>query len=198
MNKLTAFCGIHRGQFYFCHKLCPVSLSHRHLLLDLFRHINQAKSVEQSINVRHTPDISQSLGSVHYLSDFTDIVIRQHHRAPCKALAVLSAVDPQFLGEFISPALLQLIYKDTNGKRTLPQALFCLPRTPRTIYVAYQKEALGSFEPRASAVAGHFIKIFEQKSSIANRNPYSGFALSAMMESRYWRGVKPVCLRNTR
>ena len=80
----------------------------------------------------------------------------------------------------------------------LDSCIFDLPRTPCTLYAAYRKEALGSFEPRASAVAGHFIKIFEQKSSIANRNPYSGFALSAMMESRYWRGVKPVCLRNTR
>ena len=115
-NKLTAFCSIHRGQFYFCHKLCPVSLSHRHLLLDLFRHINQAKSVEHSINVRHTSDVSQILGSAHHLSDSTDIVIRQHHGAPSKALAVLSAVDPQFLGELISPALFQHIGKGQAGQ----------------------------------------------------------------------------------
>ena len=28
--------------------------------------------------------------------------------------------------------------------------------------------------------------------------PYLKSLLSAKMESRYWRGVKPVCLRNTR
>ena len=64
-------------------------LSLRHLLLNLVQHIDQAKSVEQPIDIRHTPDISQRLGSVHYLSDFTDIVIRQRHGTPSKALAVL-------------------------------------------------------------------------------------------------------------
>lgn len=78
-------------------------LSLRHLFFDPVWHIDQAKSVEQPIDVRHTPDISQCLGSVHYLSDFTDIVIRQQHRTPSKALAVLSAVDPKLLGELISP-----------------------------------------------------------------------------------------------
>ena len=66
-----------------------VGLSLRHLLLNLVWHVDQAKAVEQPIDVRHTPDISQRLGSVHYLSDFTDIVIRQHHRTPSKALAFL-------------------------------------------------------------------------------------------------------------
>ena len=54
--------------------------------------------------------IPKRLGSVHYLSDFTDIVIRQHHRTPSKTLAALSAVDPQLLGELISPALLHSVY----------------------------------------------------------------------------------------
>ena len=85
-------------------------LSLRHLLLNLVQHIDQAKSVEQPIDIRHTPDISQRLGSVHYLSDFTDIVIRQHHRTSSKTLAALSAVDPQLLGELISPALLHSVY----------------------------------------------------------------------------------------
>ena len=66
-----------------------VGLSLRHLLFNLVWHVDQAKSVEQPIDIRHTPDISQRLGSVHYLSDFTDIVIRQHHRTPSKALAFL-------------------------------------------------------------------------------------------------------------
>ena len=74
-----------------------------HFLLNLVWHINQAKSVEYSINIRHTSDISQSLGSVHYLTNFTDIVIRQHHETPSKALAALSPVDPQLLGKLISP-----------------------------------------------------------------------------------------------
>ena len=64
-------------------------LSLRHLLLNLVQHIDQAKSVEQPIDIRHTPDISQRLGSVHYLSDFTDIVIHQDYGAPSKALAFL-------------------------------------------------------------------------------------------------------------
>ena len=50
-----------------------VGLSLRHLLLNLVWHVDQAKSVEQPIDIRHTPDISQSLRSVHYLSNFTDI-----------------------------------------------------------------------------------------------------------------------------
>lgn len=33
--------------------------------------------------------IPKRLGSVHYLSDFTDIVIRQRHGTPSKALAFL-------------------------------------------------------------------------------------------------------------
>jgi len=53
--------------------LTPLSL--RHLFSDLAWHVNQAKSVEHPINVRHSPDVSQNLGSDHYLSDFTDIVI---------------------------------------------------------------------------------------------------------------------------
>ena len=89
--------------------LTPLSL--RHLFSDLAWHVNQAKSVEHPINVGHTPDIPQRLGSVHYLSDFTDIVIRQQHGTPSKALAALSPVDPQFLGELISLTLLQLICK---------------------------------------------------------------------------------------
>lgn len=134
INQLTAFCGIHGGQFLFLSQTIPTSLSLRHLLFNLFRHVNQAKSVEQPIDIRHTPDVPQRLGSVHYLSDFTDIVIRQHHGAPSKALALLSAVDPQFLGELISPALLQRICKGQTGHRlelvspkihhTLPEVLF--------------------------------------------------------------------------
>lgn len=99
------------GSFISATNYIPVPLSPRHLLLDLFRHINQAKSVEHSINVRHTPDVSQRLGSVHYLSDFTDIVIRQQHGTPSKALATLSPVDPQLLGKLISPALFSLYVK---------------------------------------------------------------------------------------
>ena len=118
---------------YHLHAI-PTSLSLRHLLLDLFRHVNQSKSVEHPINVGHTPDIPQRLGSVHYLSDFTDIVIHQQHGTPSKALAALSAVDPQLLGELISPALLQRICKGQAGHRlelvfpkshhTLPEVLF--------------------------------------------------------------------------
>ena len=89
----------------------------RHLLLSLVWHVDRAKSVEQTIDIRHTPDISQRLRSVHYLSNFTDIVIHQQHRTPSKALAVLSAVDSQFLGEFISPALFQRICKGQAGHR---------------------------------------------------------------------------------
>ena len=116
ISQLTAFCGIHGGQFISVTNYTPVSLSLLHLLLDLFRHVNQAKSVEYSINIRHTSDISQSLGSVRDLSDFTDIVIHQDYGAPSKALAVLSVVDPQFLGELISPALLQPIGKGQAGQ----------------------------------------------------------------------------------
>ena len=107
ISQLTAFCGIHGGQSYFCHKLYHAFLSLRHLFFGLVWHIDQAKSVEHPINIRHTPDISQCLGSVHYLSDFSDIAIRQHHGAQSKALASLSAVDPQLLGKLISPAFLQ-------------------------------------------------------------------------------------------
>ena len=134
ISQLTAFCGIHGGQFISATNYTPVSLSLLHLLLGLFRHINQAKSVEHSINVRHTPDVPQRLGSVHYLSDFTDIVIRQDYGAPSKALAALSAVDPQFLGKLIFPALLQLICKGQAGQgleivsskshHALPEVLF--------------------------------------------------------------------------
>ena len=113
---LTAFCGIHGGQFLFLSQTIPTSLSLRHLLFNLFRHVNQAKSIEQPIDIRHTPDISQRLGSVHYLSDFNDIVICHPHGTPSKALAALSTVDPQFLGELISPALLQLIGKGQAGQ----------------------------------------------------------------------------------
>ena len=118
------------GSFIFVTNYIPVSLSLRHLLLDLVRHVNQAKSVEHSINIRHTSDVSQSLGSVHYLSNFTDIVIRQHHGAPSKAFAVLSAIDPQFLGELISPALFQLIGKGQAGqglKLVTPNSQHALP-----------------------------------------------------------------------
>ena len=97
------------GAILFLSQTIPTSLSLRHLLFNLFRYINQAKSVEYPINVGHTPDIPQRLGSVHYLSDFTDIVIHQQHGTPSKALAALSVVDPQLLGEFISPALFQRI-----------------------------------------------------------------------------------------
>ena len=67
----------------------PLVFLPSHLLLSLVWHVDQAKAVEQPIDVRHTPDISQRLGSVHYLSDFTDIVIRQRHGTPSKALAFL-------------------------------------------------------------------------------------------------------------
>ena len=87
ISQLTAFCGIHGGQFLFLSQTILTSLSLRHLLFNLFRHVNQAKSVEYPINVGHTPDIPQRLGSVRYLSDFTDIVIRQQHGTPSKALA---------------------------------------------------------------------------------------------------------------
>ena len=117
ISQLTAFCGIHGGQFLFLSQTIPMSLSFRHLLFNLFRHVNQAKSVEHPINVGHTLDIPQRLGSVHYLSDFTDIVIRQRHGTPSKALAVLSAVNPQLLVEFISPALFQRICKGQAGHR---------------------------------------------------------------------------------
>ena len=89
--------------------------------------------------------------------------------------------------------------KDTKGKRTLCRNfLIChglrVPSMPHT----EKKPSVLLNRGLLLLPGGHFIKIFEQKSSIANRNPYSGFALSAMMESRYWRGVNPVCLRNTR
>ena len=98
-------------------------LSLRHLLFNLVWHVDQAKSVEQPIDIRHAPDISQCLGSVHYLSDFTDFVVRQHHGTPRKALAVLSAVDPQLLGELLSPALLQRICKGQVGHIRMPELL---------------------------------------------------------------------------
>ena len=44
-------------------------------------------------------------------------MIRQRHGTPSKALAVLSAVDPQLLVEFISPALFQRICKGQAGHR---------------------------------------------------------------------------------
>ena len=94
-----------------------MALSLRHLLFNLFWHVNQAKSVEHSINIRHTSDVSQSLGSVQHLSNFTDIVIRQQHGTPSKAFAVLSAFNPQLLGKHISPALLQLVGKKQAGQR---------------------------------------------------------------------------------
>ena len=106
-----------RAVFISITNYTPVPLSLRHLLLNLFWHIDQTKSVEHPIDIRHSPDVSQSLGSVHYLSKFIDIVIRQHHGAPSKAFAVLSVIDPQFLGELISPAILQLIGKGQAGHR---------------------------------------------------------------------------------
>lgn len=57
ISQLTAFCSIHGGQFISITNYMPVPLSLLHLLLDLFRHVNQAKSIEQPINVGHTPDI---------------------------------------------------------------------------------------------------------------------------------------------
>ena len=109
-------------------------LSLRHLLFSLVWHIDQAKSVEYPINVGHTSDVPQSLGSAHYLSDFTDIVIRQQHGTPSKALAALSPVDPQLLGKLISSALFQLICKGQARQRlelvspkshhALPEILF--------------------------------------------------------------------------
>ena len=68
-------------------------------------------SVEHPIDIRHAPDVSLRFGSVHCLSDFTNIVICKQHRTPSKALAALFAVYPQLLGELSSPALLQLIGK---------------------------------------------------------------------------------------
>ena len=61
-------------------------------------------------------ELGISVGSVHHLSNFTDIVIRQHHGTPSKAFAVLSAIDPQLLGKHISPALLQPIGKGQAGQ----------------------------------------------------------------------------------
>ena len=43
--------------------------------------------------------------------------ITAKHAAPDKALAALSAVDPQLLGKLISPALLQRICKGQVGHR---------------------------------------------------------------------------------
>ena len=83
-------------------------LSLRHLLLNLVQHIDQAKSVEHSVDVSHSPDIPQSFRAVYHFS--FNILQRQQHRTPSKALAALSAVDPQLLGELISPALLHSVY----------------------------------------------------------------------------------------
>ena len=115
-------------------QVTTVSVPSLPFFLNLVWHIDQAKAAEQPIDVRHTPDISQRLGSVHYLSDFTDIVIRQHHGTPSKALTALSAVDPQLLGELTFSALLQLIGKRQAGHRlelvspkshhTLPEVFF--------------------------------------------------------------------------
>ena len=100
-----------RGAILFLSQTIPTSLSLRHLLLDLFRHVNQAKSVEYSINIRHTSDISQSLGSVHDLSDFTDIVIRQDYGSPSKAVETVF----EKAGKKITPKLL------LEAIRTLPE-----------------------------------------------------------------------------
>lgn len=106
-----------------------------HFLLNLVWHVNQAKSVEHPINVRHTSDVPQSLGSAHYLSDFTDIVIRQQHRAPSKALAALSAVNPEFFCVFVASAFSYFIREWQAGigfkthflidQNCLPQMLLC-------------------------------------------------------------------------
>lgn len=82
------------GSFISVANYTPVLVSLRHLLLDLFWHFDQTKSVEHPIDIRHDPDVSLRFGSVHCLSDFTNIVIRQDYGAPSKALATLSAVDP--------------------------------------------------------------------------------------------------------
>ena len=73
-----------------------------HLRLGFLRYVDQAEAVKHPIDVGHAPDIPQGLGSVHYLSDFTDIVIHQVYRTPRKALAALPAVDPQLLGESVA------------------------------------------------------------------------------------------------
>lgn len=90
--------------------------------------------VKQAADQPAAPRISIVVPLYNTPHDFTDIVIRQHHGAPRKTLAVLSAVDPQFLGELISPALLQRICKGQAGHRlelvspkshhTLPEVFF--------------------------------------------------------------------------
>ena len=90
-----------RRAVLFSSQTIPTPLSLRHLLFNLFRHVNQAKSVEHPIDIRHTPDVSQSLGSVHDLSNFSNILICPHDRAPCKALATLPSFIYSYLLSYI-------------------------------------------------------------------------------------------------
>ncbi len=98
--------------FYFRHKLYTELLSlPLHFLFDLIWHIDKTESVEHPIDVRHAPDVSQRLGSVHDFFDFSNILIRQHYGTPREALAALPAVDPHLLGKLVSPALFQFVFK---------------------------------------------------------------------------------------
>ena len=71
----------------------------------IFRHLNQSKTIEDSIDIGDSSDISQCFGSVHDLTNTSNVLICKKHGTPCKALATLSPVYPQLFGKLISSAL---------------------------------------------------------------------------------------------
>ena len=80
-----------------------------HLFFCFIRHVDQSESIEHSVYIGHTPDIAQRFRTFNYLSYLFNIAQSQQHGTPRQTFTILSAIDPQFLGEFISPALFQRI-----------------------------------------------------------------------------------------
>ena len=65
-----------------------------HFLFYIIRYINQTKPVKHSIDVSHTPDITQRFGAVNDRSHLSYIMKGKANRTPCQTLTLFPAVNP--------------------------------------------------------------------------------------------------------
>ena len=121
------------GSFISVTNYTPVLVSLRHLLLDLFWHFDQTKSVEHPIDIRHAPDVSLRFGSVHCLSDFTNIVICKQLQARLLLPSLRSThiiLDLLLSPTYRLPKTVSAvrIYRDENIFSVCPRCDVCIER----------------------------------------------------------------------
>ena len=113
----------------------------------MLRYIDQTKSIEHSVNVGHTANISEGFRTAHHRTDLRSLFQSQQNGAPCQALAVFPPVDEQLLRIISGPSFLHAIGKGQSGIRSEGIDLKCNHHIPQRFCAAFRQQSFQSASP---------------------------------------------------